>query len=149
MNWWLIIRTPDGIYCWPVWGEHDAPDETLINAARVAVGFPAHDDWIDDGSGHSVSLTLGDLHPTLMARATVGTVADLNEVDAQLVAAHVQARAASMVQARKAAAQRVLADLDDATLKAVVTDPATAARLEAARTSIAMPAAVEATNEGG
>ena len=115
MNWWwLIVRTPDAIHVWPVWGETDQPDEALINAARVAVGFPAHDNWPDDGSGYSVALTLGEPHHTLLAQATVGTVADLSKVDPAAVQAYATARVAAGRQAQIDAAKMALMQLDPA-----------------------------------
>lgn len=111
MNWWLIIRTPDGVHAWPVWEEHGESDETLINAARVSAGFPAHDQWGNDG--FDIQLTLGDPHPTLLERATVGTVEDLRQVAAVAVTAHADARAAAIRQTQIDAARTAYALLDD------------------------------------
>lgn len=127
MNWWLIIRTPEGAHAWPVWGEDDQPDEALINAARVATGFPAHDQWTE-GSGYDVQLTLGDPHPTLLEQAAVGTRDDLSNVDVRLVTAHADARATAARQSIVDGAKAALVDLDDETLKAVLADPALAKR---------------------
>ena len=74
MNWWLIIRTPTGVFAWSVWGENDEPDEALIDAARVLTGVPADDGWIFDRS-YDLQLTRGEPHPSL--QATISAVADL------------------------------------------------------------------------
>jgi len=80
-HWHLIIRTPDGqVHVWPVWTEDEEPDESLIHAARTAVGFPASDDWILDQSGWDLQLSLDEPHPMLMRGAVVGAFDELRSV---------------------------------------------------------------------
>lgn len=128
---WLIIHTPDGVFVWPVWEDDAEPDASLIDAARVLVGYPADDIPVrtdTDTDGYDIQLAPGEPHASLLARATVGSVADLRKVDATAVATHVQARVAAARQSTVDAAKAVLANLDDDTLKAVLADPAVAQR---------------------
>lgn len=111
--WWLVITTPDGIRCWPVWGEHDAPEPDLIDAARALVGFPAHEGWAtEDQSTYLVQLTLGEPHASLLARAVVGDVSELRGVKPDLVEADRSSRRDAVKQDQVDAARAVLARLD-------------------------------------
>jgi hypothetical protein len=94
--WWLIIKTPQAVHCWNIGNPDDLGRDDLLDRARVASGFPASDDWISNGSGYDLQITYGEPHPSLLERATVGTVADLSKVDAELVAQHADARRAAV-----------------------------------------------------
>jgi len=114
MNQWLIIRTPGGVQCWDLGHPTDVERELLVNAARVAVDFPAHDEWAHDGSPWDVQVTFGQPHPSLLARATVGSVADLAAADPAAIATHQAQRVVAASQDRIGAARAVLAALDPA-----------------------------------
>lgn len=94
---WLILHSPDASWVWRFGQPGDEERNHLIGAARVLTGFPAHDDWISDGSGWSLTLTDGEPHHSLMARATVN--ADLSVVDT----AAMNTYAAELKAAREAA----------------------------------------------
>lgn len=121
VNWWLIIEAPgDNIYAWEVWPNGEPPDETIINAARVAVGFPADDRWVTDGSGWDVQLTLDRPHDKLMARATAGALDDLRKIDPAAVQEHADARAEAARVVDTTDLRARLAELDEATLAEVL-----------------------------
>jgi hypothetical protein len=124
-EWWIIIHAPEGgVYAWPAGGD---PGDAELNAARTLVGFPPNDDWIDDDSGWQLMLTNGEPHHTLMERAIVGTLADLNKVDPTAVAEHSETRRRGYVTRRAAAVLTALAALDDETLTVVLADANAAA----------------------
>lgn len=120
MNWWLIIHTPTGdVYTWEVWPEGDEPDDAVINAARVAAGYPADDAAVRE-DGWDIQLTLNRPHDKLMARATARHRDDLRKVDPAEVAQHADERAANARRAFTAELRARLADLDDDTLTEVL-----------------------------
>lgn len=134
-TWWIIIHKPGPRYqvdrtdlhpyTWPA---GDEPGDDQLNAARTLVGFPPNDDWVDDDSGWQLLLTKGRPHPTLMARATVGTFSDLGQADSAAVAAHAETRRQGYADRRAKFAKAALAELDDATLSTVLADPDIAKR---------------------
>jgi len=130
MDWWLIIHTPDGPWCWPV-GEDEAERERLVNAGRVLAGFPADETWVDDGSVWTVMLTLGEPHGSLLVSAgdRVGTLADLRKVPGKQVDAHQIARAEWARVRNVEAFSAALASLDEETMAAVLADPAVSLRV--------------------
>jgi hypothetical protein len=133
VNWWLIIRNQAGeIFAWEVWPDGELPDDQLINAARVAVGFPADDAWSMDGTGWDIQLTLDRPHKTLMDRATVGTVETLGKADPAAVQAHADARAEATRRAHIDELRARLAGMDDDTLSAVLGGRAAVESLRAA-----------------
>ncbi len=117
-QWWLIARSPGQVFCWPAWLDGSPPDETLINTARVAAGFPADEKWPD---GFDLQLTLGEPHPSILGAAAP---ADLAKVDPAAVAAHAAARAKA-AQTQLLAAAQAAYDLLDAVDRAKVVAEAT------------------------
>jgi len=118
--WWLIVNTPQGTYAWPVWEDGEPADEKLLNAARVVTGFPADNSWVNDGSGYDIQMTLDTPHPSLLSKATVGTVEDLRAVSARVVDAHANERATAARAAAVEDARAVLASLDPEVLAAAL-----------------------------
>lgn len=107
LDWWLIVRIGDVFHCWLV---GDTSDENrtaeLIDRARIAVGFPAGDDWIlEEERRNAVQLTLGDPHPVLMAQATVHDLSALDRVTVPELEAYraacENARDAALMQAAR------------------------------------------------
>lgn len=127
MSTWALIRTPGGVHVWDLGDGDDAQRTDLINRARVTAGFPADDAWV--GSGYDLSLSSGAPHPSLLDRATVGTVEDLSKVDARLVDQHVAARLQAHHATAVAGAKRAILALDEARLEQVLDDPEVAARI--------------------
>lgn len=113
MSQWVIIRAGGMVHCFDLGDE--APDGTvqlLVAAARVLVGFPAHDDWVADPE-LDVQLTFGEPHPTLLARPGMrGTASDLMAVDPVAIADHQLQRHQTAAAARIAAVKAALAALD-------------------------------------
>lgn len=138
---WLIIHTPGQPYVWNLGelGDDYELRERLVYAARLSVGFPATDDWatnpqiteqfVADGLpprevlASSVMLSPGEPHHTLMARAVVGTRAELEAVSADAVDAyrrdHLDSQRRAAVEAHAAA----LASLDPEVLAAILAHP--------------------------
>lgn len=132
-DWWLIIHTPDGPWCWAIGDPGDDERERLVAAGRVLAGFPADETWADDDSPWNVQLTLGQPHHTLIARAHeahdaagVGTVTNLRAVKAELVDAHQAAREEWHKARYVDAVALALAGLDEESLAAVLAHPALA-----------------------
>lgn len=117
---WLIIHKGDTVMVWNL-GQPGNAREDLIHRGRVAAGIPADHDWAD--GGWSVGIGFGRPHEKLMARATVGTVADLGEVGEAEVAEHRDALAEIARQDQIEAAKTALAALDPAALAAVLEHP--------------------------
>lgn len=80
MTSWLIVHTPDGPHVWNLGEPDDATREDLILRAKVAVGFPAGDQWLADLQRWNCMLSGGEPHPKLTARATVHTLAELDAI---------------------------------------------------------------------
>jgi hypothetical protein len=129
-EWWLIIHAPGGPWCWPLGGDQSERDR-LVAAGRVLAGFPADEAWVDDDSKLAVMVSLGEPHPTLIARATVGTLADLRKVDQALVDAHQAGRAQWSHTRQVEALALMLATMDSDTLATALADPAIAAKVAA------------------
>lgn len=129
---WLIVHTPDGPLCWNLGSPTDDELEPLINAARLAAGVPANEDWIQDGSGFAVMLTRGAPHDTLLARATIGAVAELRAADRAAVEEHAAGRRAAAHERSVAAATNALAGLPPEVLAAVLAHPDLAEHVAAA-----------------
>jgi hypothetical protein len=120
-NEWLIIHTPTGSWVWDL--GTPTPDERgdLTNRARVMAGFPANNDWVGSDDA-AVMLTYGRPHDSLMARATVGTVADLARVNDDESARY----AAAMAEVH----QRIMVDAARDALLALPADAQAALRTE-------------------
>lgn len=129
---WLIVHTPDGPLCWNLGSPTDDELEPLINAARLAAGVPANEDWIQDGSGFAVMLTRGEPHDTLLARATVSPVAELRAADRAAVEEHAAGRQAAAHERHVAATKNTLAALPPEVLAAVLAHPDLAEHVAAA-----------------
>jgi hypothetical protein len=134
--WWLYIRTPSGNFCWSV---GSPPSDDVVNAARVVTGFPAHDDWAEDGSGFDLSTAPGDPHAEYLQRhqPTIGTLAALLAVDRAAVAEHAAARAEWGRARDVEVVATMLSTLDTDTLAAVLADPAVAEAVAATRKGVA------------
>jgi hypothetical protein len=131
-EWWLIIHAPGGPWCWPLGGDQ-SERERLVAAGRVLAGFPADEAWVDDDSKRAVMVSLGEPHQTLIARATVGTLADLRKVDPTLVDAHQAGRAQWSHTRQVEAVALLLATMDSDTLATVLADPAVAEAVAATK----------------
>lgn len=112
MDQWLIIHLHEKVWVANLAEETDV--DSLVDAARVLAGFPSTDDWWQDPTDMSVILTMGEPHPTLMARATVLTVEQLRGASPADVAEDRRQRAEAARGARVAAARAALAQLDPA-----------------------------------
>lgn len=110
MSWFLIIHHGDAVHCWDI-GDHpptpegEAERDELIMRARHSVGFPVGDRWAHEGNPRvQVMLTQGEPHPTLLARATVHRLSDLDRVDASAYRAQCnERRRAALLDAAEAA----------------------------------------------
>lgn len=120
---WLIIHTADGAHLWNLGQPTDDERETLTNAARVVVGFPAHDRWPFEGDGWTLALSFGEPHPSLVDRAEAHTRQSLARVPHRDVAAHAQARRSDADARSIKAAQEHLLSLDPDMLQRVLDHP--------------------------
>ena len=129
-DWWLYIRTPDANFVWPV--GPPPLDDDVVNAARVATGFPAHENWIHDNQGYDLSYSPGEPHPRYVElhEPVHGTPEDLRKVDRTAVAEHVAAREQWQRNRHLDAVKAALAELDDDALAEVLAHPSVAKRLE-------------------
>lgn len=86
MDWWLIIRINGQAHAWQV-GSSDDDDrlQEIIMRARVQLGVPAGDIWVDS-SGVDLQLTVGEPHPSL--QAVVHRLAELDAVDPAALATY-------------------------------------------------------------
>lgn len=117
---WIIIRTPLGVHVWEA-------DIDLVDAARVAAGFPVGDAWALDDGEWDLAVDPGDdpPHPSLLAGAlVVGTADDLRAVDPKALEAHklecLRVRRQTQIDSVKAA----YAALDEEGKAAVLADMA-------------------------
>lgn len=127
--WWLIIRTPNGVRCWPA-GDDQSAHPTVVNAGRILAGMPADDDPI--GSAWDVQLSVGEPPAQLLRSATVGTLRDLRDVGLAAVDAY---NAQRLQRVRVAAADRLatlLTEVSDPLLADVLARPEVAARVRPA-----------------
>lgn len=131
MSQWLILHTPDGVWCADLGDPGPDELERLLNAARVATGFPANDDWVADGSDWDIQLG-GPPPPSVLETATVASAADLEAVDRTAVAKHAEARRTAARQAQVIDVQAMLASLDSDVLARVLADPQLATAVETA-----------------
>ena len=134
-DWWLIIYYAGLFWVWNLGTPDDANRDELIHRGRVAAGVPPDNDWVD--SGNSISLSPGRPHDSLMARATLGTVADLARLDDAVVAEYEDTLAEVYRQIQMEAVQAALATLDPTTLAAVLARPEIVAKLTAAGLDVA------------
>jgi hypothetical protein len=93
--WWLVIRTPDGVWVWEMWPDGEQPDDVddLLNAARVVAGYST-DDIAVRNDGFDIQMAPGQPHDSLLGQALRGTLAELRAVDAAAVVEHAAARLA-------------------------------------------------------
>jgi len=118
--WWLTIRTPRDVRCWPLGNPDPSALDDLIARAKALVSFPGGDSWAADPAGPwHCAYGLGEPHPNVGAQ--VRDVAELRAVSPGAVVAwreaDVQARRAADLAAARAATAR-LTDADRATLRA-------------------------------
>ena len=132
MSTWLIIGTPSGIRCWDLGEPDDDERATLVEAARVLMDFPAHDEWVLTQTPFDVQLTEGEPHPTLLERATVGTVDELRTADPAAVEEHAAARRAAARERDVEAMKTALAAMSPEVLAAVLAHPDVATRIATA-----------------
>lgn len=126
--WWLIIRTPDGVRCWPA-GDDQAAHGQLVAAGRLLAGVPADDSWVASGSDWDVQLAQGEPRAELLERATVGTPRELQVVD---VTAYEAQRARAAQTQRADVVADMLTGLDDAALSEMLARPEVAVRVRPA-----------------
>ncbi|MES2211024.1 MAG: hypothetical protein V4515_12730 [Chloroflexota bacterium] len=120
---WLVIRHGGGTWAWNLGPADDEARYDLVARARVACGYPTGLDWFADPEQAQITVSPGEPHQTLLARATVGTLADLAAVDAGRLAELLEHLAAQDRQRQVDAALAVLGQLDPAALAAVLAHP--------------------------
>jgi len=140
MDQWLIIHTLNRSYVWHLgYVDDDHERERLVYAARLSVEFPATDDWATSGETvlefvadgvpprevlvYAVMLSPGVLYHTLMARAVVGTRAELEAVPVDAVDAYRREHLDSQRRAAVEAHAAALAQLDPELLAEILAHP--------------------------
>ena len=109
MDWWLIVRTPDGIHGYHLGDRDDSQLDDLIDRAAVVHDVPP--DWIDQ-EGWEVQKTGGEPHETLLAQTTVHPLSSLSSVTPSQLDARRRAVADISRAERVANVERALASLD-------------------------------------
>lgn len=106
MSTWLIGRVGTAVTVWNL-GDPGGQLDDLLNRARVQLGFPPAGDQV-----HTLQLSFGDPHDSLLAVAAVG--GDLFKVDPVAVQNWVTAAAGATRQAQITAAAAAYNALDAA-----------------------------------
>lgn len=118
LNWWIVVRTPDGISAWEIGDPGPDTVTDLVMRARALTGFPHGDGWaMNPVRDWDLALT-EEPHPDLGAR--LRPLDELTGLSAGVLEPYVAQAAQVAREQRLADASAVLAGLADEDLDELI-----------------------------